>query len=354
VPMEKEKEKLISVIVPIYNAAHYLEKCLDSIIDQSYRNLEIILVDDGSDDCSGNLCDRYAVRDDRIRVIHHEKNRGVSAARNSGLDIATGEYLGFADGDDWLESDMYQFMLDDLLTSGADIAVCGFFRTFDKLEVPNDKSHSHQVLERTKALGLLLQDKVLQNYNWCKLYKKYLFDGIRMPEGNIFEDAFTQHLIFEKAQRVVLHNIPKYHYLQRDDSICGFSGRIDGFMSGGYHAALYERVRYFFAKNEKLFSHQAAITYFDALYNSYKLNINSGNEQACAELRHRYASFCGENGYGSLLRPSKKFFYDFIFSDSPGALLISRIYMKCQIAKTVANDEGFRGFYQRVFKKICR
>lgn len=345
--MEKEKEALISVIVPIYNTEKYLEKCLDSIVGQSYRHLEIIIVDDGSSDGSSDICDRYAAMDSRIKVISHGENLGLSAARNSGLDIAAGEYFCFADSDDWLEIDMYQFLMDDILSTGADIAVCGFFRTFDDLEMSNDKLCTHRVLERTKALKLLLQDRVLRNFFWCKLYKRDLFDGIRMPEGKIFEDILTQHLIFEKARKVVLHNVPKYHYLKRSDSILG---SIDGCMNRDYHAALYERVRYFFAKGEKRFSRQAATIYMNALCNSYNFHINSGDEQACAEFRERYIAFSRENYNDCLAR----FFYDLAFSNSPGALLIFKVYYKYRIVKKIIRDEGFRGFYQKVLGKIRR
>jgi glycosyltransferase involved in cell wall biosynthesis len=345
--MEKEKTILISVIVPIYNAELYLEKCLNSIIGQTYRHLEIILIDDGSTDKSGAMCDRFAAADDRIKVIHR-KNGGISAARNSGLDIATGDYFGFADSDDWLEPDMYQFLLDDLANACADIAVCGFFRANDHIEVPNDRSRTRRVLKQDDALELLLQDRLLQNYYWCKLYKRELFDGIRMPEGKTFEDAFTQHLIFEKARRVVLHNIPKYHYRLRDDSISGLS---EGFLNKDCHEGFYERVRYFFTKGQMRFCRPAAITYLKALCVTY---LNAGDVQTRAAQRQRYAVFCRKFGNGRFLRPWEKFFYDFIFSGIPGALLFFLIYRKCRISKKVIMEEGPGAFYRRAAKAISR
>jgi len=337
-----KKENLISVIVPVYNMERYLEKCLDSITGQSYQNLEIILVDDASSDNSGKICDRYAAKDGRIKVIHRAKNGGLSAARNSGLDIATGEYLGFADSDDWLEKDMYQFLLDNLLRVNADISICGFFRNVNDFKVPNDKSHSYRVLKHEDALALLLQDRIIQNFYWCKLYKRELFDGIRMPEGKIFEDIFTQHLIFEKAQKIVLHNIPKYNYLQRNNSLSKKDSLNDDYLE-----AFYERVRYFSNKGEKHFSHRAAITYLEALNNLY--TINSSDKQTRTELRERYAAFCRNDDHYSLLWPGEKFLYKSTFSEFP---LISRIYRKCRNIRMVIKDEGLRGFYQRAFNKI--
>ena len=118
---------LISVIVPIYNTEKYLKKCLDSIINQTYKNLQIILIDDGSGDNSGEICDEYATKDSRIQVIH-KQNAGVTAARNDGLDMATGDYIGFVDSDDWIEPNMYEEMMANLIKTGADFVHTGFIK----------------------------------------------------------------------------------------------------------------------------------------------------------------------------------------------------------------------------------
>jgi glycosyltransferase involved in cell wall biosynthesis len=329
-----EEKKLISVIVPIYNMASYLEKCLDSIVSQSYQHLEIILVDDGSKDGSGEICDRYAAKDNRIKVIHR-KNGGVSAARNSGLNIATGEYLGFVDSDDWIEGDMYQFLIENL--------------TFDKFELPNDKSCTYRVLERAEALELLLQDRLIQSYFWCKLFKRDLFNGLRMPEGKTFEDTFTHHLIFEKAQRIVLHNFPKYHYVQRSDSIFYNKDNFCDFLD-----SLYERARYYFARGEERFFLQAVRTYFNVLYDRYNFNINTGNKQHNAELRQRYVDFYQKSEFGLLYRPWEKFFYDLVFSGSWGALMIFCAYRNYLYVKLTIKYTGLRGFYHRVLRELLR
>ena len=125
--MDKTKAlPLISIIVPVYNVKDYVEKCLDSICGQSYTNLEIVVVDDGSTDGSGELCDAYALKDQRVKVIHRD-NRGVSTVRNEGLDIAQGEYIGFVDGDDWVDGDMYEFLYELLIVNEADISVCSHY-----------------------------------------------------------------------------------------------------------------------------------------------------------------------------------------------------------------------------------
>ncbi len=343
-----EEKKLISVIVPVYNSACYLEKCLDSIVTQSYKYLEIILVDDGSKDGSGEICDRYAEKDHRIKIIHR-KNGGLSAARNSGLNIATGEYLGFVDSDDWIESDMYQFLIDNLVNADADIAGCGFFRTFDKYELPNDKSYTYRVLNRTEGLELLLEDRLLKGYFWCKLYKKDLFNGVRMPEGKIFEDAFTQHLIFEKAQRIVLHHIPKYHYLIQNDSLCHNMENFSYFLD-----ALYERACYFFTKGEERFFLRAVRTYLNVLYDRYNFNINKGNTHFNAELRQRYFDFYQKSEFGFFYRSWEKFFYDLVFSGSWGALILFCIHRDYLDVKRIIKYTGLRGFYYSVLKGLLR
>ena len=320
----------------------YLEKCLDSIIGQSYRNLEIILVDDASEDKSGEICDCFANRDNRVRVIHRKKNGGLSAARNSGLDIATGDYIGFADSDDWMQKDMYEFLIDNLLAAGADISICGFFIVTDGLMVPNDEAFSHRVLGRDDALCLLLQDKIIQNYCWCKLYRRELFDAIRMPEGRVFEDIFIQHLIFEGAQKVVLHNIPKYHYVQRKNSLSKSESS-----NGDYLDGFYGRVCYFRDKGKRHFLRPAALTFLEALNGLYY--INEKNMRARAELRERYAVFCRDNDKGHLLRWREKLFYDSSFSESP---VISFITRKYRNVRFVLKTEGISGFCQRSREKI--
>ena len=211
----------ISVIVPVYKVESYLRKCLDSIVGQTYKNLEIVLVDDGSPDGCGAICDEYAARDRRIRVIHQE-NGGLSVARNAGLRIASGEYLGFVDSDDWIEPEMYGYLLGRAVEHDADIAVCGqvehwrrrcFCRNWDR----------EYVFDQASAMEALLRNDVMQNHVWDKLWKRELFDGIRFPEGRTYEDIAILHRLFERAERVVCVPQAFYHYVQRPDGIMGTS-----------------------------------------------------------------------------------------------------------------------------------
>jgi glycosyltransferase involved in cell wall biosynthesis len=210
---------LISIIVPVYKTEPYLRKCLNSIINQTYKNLEIILVDDGSPDDCGEICDEYAALNARVKVIHQE-NRGLSAARNAGLKIATGEYIGFTDSDDWIANDMFETLYRGALEHRADITICGYYLV--KGNKYREVREEHTVLYgREDALHHLLLDKTITNHAWNKLYKRDLFKGVSYPEGRTFEDVATTYKLFEKADKVVFLDSSKYYYLQRDDSVVG-------------------------------------------------------------------------------------------------------------------------------------
>lgn len=177
---------LISIIVPVYNVKDYLEKCLQSICVQTYKNLEIILIDDGSSDGSGELCDLFAQRDGRIKVIH-QTNAGQSAARNRGLAVAQGEFLGFVDSDDWIEPDMYEFLYHLLKANGADISICShYIETAVKTRVKHS-SGQFSSFSREEAIRTLVEDKRIRNYMWDKLYKRQLFAGIYFPVNRVLK-----------------------------------------------------------------------------------------------------------------------------------------------------------------------
>lgn len=217
-------DKLISVIVPIYKVEEYLPKCLDSIICQTYKNLEIILVNDGSPDNCPYICDEYAKRDSRIKVIH-QKNAGLSAARNSGLDIATGNYVAFVDSDDFIHEKMYEIMMHSLIKENADIAVCGYLSKSEPIKEEDWKIGNADVFCNTglQAMENLYAGKDPVGYfAWSacnKLYSRTIFDNIRYPVGKICEDSFIIHYIFEQAENVVYINERLYFYSVRDSSI---------------------------------------------------------------------------------------------------------------------------------------
>lgn len=208
---------LISIIIPVYNVKDYLEKCLHSVCGQTYKNLEIIVVDDGSTDGSGEICDRFAQADSRIKVIH-QPNSGQSSARNKGLSIARGAYLGFVDSDDWIDLDMYEFLCRLLEDNDADISVCAHYIERAATTEVRYSSGMLTSFSGAEAVRAVIDDKRIRNYLWDKLYKRELFDDIRLPKGEIFEDMAVSCRLFYKAHRIVMQDCPKYHYLQREGS----------------------------------------------------------------------------------------------------------------------------------------
>lgn len=212
--MERVEKPVISVIVPVYNVEPYLHKCLDSVVNQTYENLEILIVDDGSTDESGRICDEYT-KDVRVKVFHTE-NRGLSAARNLGLDNANGDWIGFVDSDDWIEPDMYEVLLKSAMETGADVVECGIF-----IKYP-DRTERHKrynrVLTGSEAIRALLEEELSENA-WNKLWKKSCFKSIRFPEGRIFEDIATTYKIYKGINRLSSIKAEKYHYEQREGSL---------------------------------------------------------------------------------------------------------------------------------------
>lgn len=217
------EQPLISVIVPVYRAERYLSRCVQSIRNQTYRNLEIILVDDGSPDNCGEMCDQYAREDSRIRVFHKE-NGGQSSARNLGLDNMTGEFVGFVDSDDWIEPDMYETLCDLACRYEAQIVCCGAERVSDKghMDYFNPNLEELLVLERDQAMEELLYNFRVTNSLWDKLFRKDIFAHLRMTEGIIYEDCDVMYRCIYRANRVVYTAKPLYlYYLSENSTLRG-------------------------------------------------------------------------------------------------------------------------------------
>lgn len=198
----------------------YLKKCVDSILSQSFRDFELILVNDGSPDKCGEICEYYKELDPRVTVIH-KQNGGLSDARNYGIEIAKGRYIGFVDSDDWIEPDMYESLYRLITEHQADIAVCGHYEVLDDVRLPKDFTHKVNVYNNEEALDKLLEDTEIKNLAWDKLYKAELFHNVRYPVGKYFEDIFTTYKLFLQAGKTVSLDSPKYLYLKRGDSITG-------------------------------------------------------------------------------------------------------------------------------------
>ena len=218
-------DKLISIIVPVYNVEKYLEECIDSILNQTYKNLEIILVDDGSTDNSGIICEDYAKIDSRIKVIH-KKNGGLSDARNVGIDKALGEFIIFVDSDDYIDRSMCEILFAYANKYNVDIVSCNFKRVFE------DNIIEFNTPLFKEKMKIFTSNKILEKYfltlapeifaTWNKLYKKRLFfadERIRFPVNRLHEDIATTYKLYAKSEKVILLNELLYNYRQRNDSI---------------------------------------------------------------------------------------------------------------------------------------
>ena len=215
------RKDLISVIVPVYNVDKYLPKCIDSIINQTYKNLEIILIDDGSTDSSPKICDEYMNKDSRIIVIHKD-NGGLSSARNKGIEVAKGNLICFIDSDDYLELNMLEELKNNMDKYDSDIACCNFYdikNEVSSLRIKKDTNIEFVSSEKEKFINIQNEYSPLTYYAWNKLYKKEIFNNIRFPEGRLYEYTYILCDIFDKANRISFTLKPLYNYVYRSSSL---------------------------------------------------------------------------------------------------------------------------------------
>lgn len=215
----QDRNELITVIIPVYKVEKYLDRCMETVLSQTYSNLEIILVDDGSPDTCPQLCDEYAVKDARVKVIHKE-NGGLSDARNVAIDIAKGKYIGFVDSDDYIQNDMFEKLYCAAKEYNADIVICGHYvERKDTLSIEEKPYDEIVVYNSIEAQTELIKDINMKSYAWDKLYKAELFNGVRYPKGRNYEDIATTYLLYENSNRIC--RIPEllYYYQIREDSI---------------------------------------------------------------------------------------------------------------------------------------
>lgn len=210
---------LISVIIPVYNVEKYLDRCVSSVVNQTYAQLEIILVDDGSPDNCPAMCDAWAEKDRRIQVIH-KKNGGLSDARNAGMRAATGKYMAFLDSDDYIALEMYQLLLEQMHTDDSDIAACGVEMVFEDGSAPRKLTRDGKcLLNRAEAMEAVIRESWLKPPVWGKLYKSDLIRDIPFPVGKYHEDVFWSYQAVARAEKVSVIDTPCYFYIQRSGSI---------------------------------------------------------------------------------------------------------------------------------------
>lgn len=212
------ESNLISVIVPAYNIAEYLPRCLDSILNQTYSNLEVIVISDGSTDGTDNVIKEYAEKDSRVVPVFKE-NSGVSDTRNKGLDIAKGDYIGFVDGDDYIESNMYEILLNNAIENDADISHCGYQMVFPS-RVDHYYNTGKKVIQyNKKGIRDIIVGDYVEPGIWNKLYRKSTIENVFMPVGiKINEDVLFNFYAFTKSKKSVYEDLPLYHYILRKGS----------------------------------------------------------------------------------------------------------------------------------------
>lgn len=223
----------ISIIVPVYNVGYYLRNCLESILAQTFTDFEVIVVNDGSTDSSGVICDEFADQDNRIKVIHKDYG-GVSSARNAGLNKANGDFIGFVDGDDKIETEMYEKLYKLCLETGSDISICKLGREIDgRLINPNLDKEAIIELSNEEAMRELFKGKLFR-FSLCnKLFRKQCFSGVTFPEGRIHEDLSTTYKLFGNTGKSVYTSYIGYIYVKRSQSILTSqfsSKRLDAFI----------------------------------------------------------------------------------------------------------------------------
>ena len=281
--------ELITVIIPIYNVEKYLDRCIRSVVNQTYNNLEIILVDDGSTDKSPEICDLWVQKDDRVKVIH-QKNGGVSKARNAGLQESLGEYIMQLDSDDYIHAEMIERLYKILKNYNADMSVCNFEKGDCKLfEFQIENNNTVEVIDNITALNRIYTgDNNALRYvaPWGKLYRKQLFEDICYPEGKIFEDIYITHQILYRCQRIVVTANKLLYYYQHPTSIMNrrfHIGKLD------YLEALKNRIEFFEGNSLKDLSQIAYDEYIHSLIWEYsRARDILQNKSVLADIVNRY------------------------------------------------------------------
>lgn len=263
---------LISIIIPVYNVEEYLDKCVESIVNQTYENLEIILVDDGSPDNCPAMCDEWAMKDSRIKVIH-KTNGGLSDARNCGIDVSTGDYIYFIDSDDYISVDAIEKLYNVLSDNNCDIAFGRYVEVIDGIEKKAEYSDKTYIYSQDefweKRYSLSLQKEYLISISmmvsWNKLIKKEVFDNVRFSKGRLHEDEFIIHKLIANCSRIAFLDSKLYYYLQRDNSIMGkrnLNNKIDAL------EALAQREEYFL-HNKKSFLNLSILSFLNYIMLNY-------------------------------------------------------------------------------------
>lgn len=290
-------EVLISIIVPVYNVEHYLRKCVDSICCQTYKNLEIVLVDDGSTDHSGSLCDEFAANDSRIKVIH-KSNGGLSDARNAGMKLASGKWWMFVDSDDYLTLDTAETLLCAAVENHCEIAVCNMMRIYEEGE---QEPFYCPVTELTIWAGRQRFETLRQPSVCNKLFRADLFKGVYFPKGKFYEDTFVYHVLAYRASRIALTGLNGYYYLSRRGSILGQPRFTDRYFD--LIESVHERAVFLLDHGVSDYGEEACLSLYAAVANAEKyITKTEKNSPNFTDMRkwygEAYAELIGRKSVG--------------------------------------------------------
>ncbi len=329
--MQRSANPTVSVIVPCYKVEKYLRNCIDSVLNQTYGNLELILVDDGSPDKCGEICDEYAARDARIKVIH-KVNGGLSSARNAGMRVMTGDYVTFLDSDDFLSLDALQTFVSLASAHDADIVQAGFVRGSDTV-FPAWNVKEEVRLFDNHSIFTSFAAKIIV---WGKLYKTEVLEGITMPEGIINEDDWTTWKIYYRAKKIAVTNKPLYYYTVNPNSIMGQAKKKP---DTRYYGAYDERISFFVGTGEKDLEDISRMQFCKALLLSY------ANEQLSEEQRSEIVSRFRDNW--QVLRTSAvvpRLYKILFFSFLRAPLIVSK---SVGYTRKVGGERTRQGFHYR-------
>lgn len=310
------ENELISVIVPVFNVEKYLKKCVDSIIGQTYDNIEIILIDDGSTDNSGTICDSYLQIDSRVQVFHCDNN-GVSSARNKGLKHSNGKYIFWLDSDDYISRDCISVLYSLIKRYDSDMAICNYVDGEDRDYIFNDDNC--EVKSFDSKIGL---ENIYKNHHysfvmaasWAKLIRKELYEDLEYPEGKIFEDIYISHYLINKCKKITYINKIMYYYFQWSKSILGkelYKAKLD------YLEAFEDRIVFFDNLGYYSLKEKARIQYLHSLIWEYsRAKYILEEKRITKEIVKSYRKYYTIGTFNPNLRNENKK-YMFIFYISP-------------------------------------
>lgn len=288
------KMKKISVIVPVYNVEEYICQCVDSILEQTYTALEVILVDDGSTDKCPTICDAYAGKDTRVKVIH-KVNGGLADARNAGIDVATGEFIAFVDSDDYIEPDMYEVLAENIEMYHADIAIAKWH--YDDCDAKTLQEDEKICFDREQGLDFLIKGNGTYTITmsvWDRLYRRELIDGIYFPKGKCYEDIVWSTKVFWRAKKSVYVDKALYVYRKRQGSITqidqGSRGAISPRLVSDRIPLLEEQVTYLKSIERSELAEECQFRLYELMLVYYSMGrYNIKNKMLCRDLRQRIA-----------------------------------------------------------------